>query len=1204
MANELPEVAPVVQSMPTEGWFYQTSGSARRRISKNKGTELNGIFDVAGVPGHTHNSSAVVSIDANYSTYRSTDVTVPAGVWSYDALALPAGLLMDSEEPDHKDERYDRCIEKCVGYITLFPENCTGHIREPTRSISEIRTLVAPKSRLDTLTYTEQRGGWRVPLDEDDHKEETSRDELISAFPDVYIDVRPLTLVEPATLILEVSPASLYLETAVFRYRIVDAGTRGFIGYTSASDQALRQAQATRAAAAAAGDAGPLATAEALVASATAARAASWDGTLRFVWDYDSRSYKMQSALSVILNDVREVSRIDAAEIAPIYDYDPQNEAGGNNADGVPQAAGMQAGHATRITVTFGILETTPAFDGFCWLGNMNNEEALNYAARNTGLALAPRFDVEVIGVQVNQGPFKWIGMPAYRIPVGSAYAHPCSDILQENFGDGNHGDLQYNYWDKFDAFTQDATAADVPFDGFLRYQWRSAEAFRNHAATVAALVIAVANLQQAPNDADLQALEQQAAALELVMRARVGNEAFNLTARAAGTNGCMFYPRTGGILRQLTAAHYDPQPNFNEDAVHQYVAALAGGDLDDDVLITPGIEVSNRHKFLANAAVTDAAQCPPLIYNDDGTIHSAGPFAERPFSPFGDMVGPISFTLKSTTSFTFPAIPFAGVPAALAPFVSDRFCVVPMTPLFYKISGPIAEGGIGDFSGDDLFLSKLVNGVRSFVPKVICNCSALVGDQLQLRYDLSDVMQTEQGYRFTGAATTEVPGAMVLDNHFWIRGWSFWVHPDDLEKSNFDAAAAVAGNLPAEGAQAMRNTFKANFATGNKFVVPAGTWFTENQFGGACLKIYDYVFALPLEDFGGLYFETVNASANNAHGHHGRKVCFFAHKATHAKDLRPRSEIIYDAAGGAGTAFVDGRIQTGAGAGMLCYVWDQHAGAAAPNAGGHNVVRRATHAEIAGEILQDLNMYILGPDWYRTHIGNDPYGAVRNDSMRTGAVFQSIKRISQHVCAPLVNPNLRIGAQAPLNYDSRHLPPELRDFRLQLQDIDWSRLQAGKVTLNDPGVVDALQFYVDLIKDGSTPAATSLTETFFRDTAQLFGQGRSAMWIGLSWLNTPWGVNEDVRWTGVPMPMRSPRSIASRAFCSTPLRRLMRSLAIPVSSRYRLIRLTIPQLPSSCGPVLSVSLASPARVTPCGYVPLASDPETRLPGLSSNPWL
>ena len=72
--------------------------------------------------------------------------------------------------------------------------------------------------------------------------------------------------------------------------------------------------------------------------------------------------------------------------------------------------------------------------------------------------------------------------------------------------------------------------------------------------------------------------------------------------------------------------------------------------------------------------------------------------------------------------------------------------------------------------------------------------------------------------------------------------------------------------------------------------------------------------------------------------------------------------------------------------------------------------------------------MYILGPEWYRTHIGNDPYATIRADSLRLGAVFQSIKRISQHVCAPVINPNLRIGASAPLNHDTRHLPPELRD--------------------------------------------------------------------------------------------------------------------------------------------------------------------------------
>ena len=90
------------------------------------------------------------------------NITVPANVYEGE-LQFPAGLLTDSEEPDNADERYDRAIERCVGYISLFPENCTGHIREPTRSISEIRTLVAPKSRLETLTYNDEMGGVAHP---------------------------------------------------------------------------------------------------------------------------------------------------------------------------------------------------------------------------------------------------------------------------------------------------------------------------------------------------------------------------------------------------------------------------------------------------------------------------------------------------------------------------------------------------------------------------------------------------------------------------------------------------------------------------------------------------------------------------------------------------------------------------------------------------------------------------------------------------------------------------------------------------------------------------------------------------------------------------------------------------------------------------------------------------------------------------------
>ena len=153
MANVLPSVG----SMPVTGWICQTSGSARKRITKNTSSfkqgnlDIEGTFDVQGVPGHTHNASAVVSIDANYSRYRDAAIQVPAAVWAAGE-GLPAGMLTDSVPPDNEGERYDRAIERCVGYTALFPENCTGHIREPTRSIGEVRTLVAPKSRLDTLT--------------------------------------------------------------------------------------------------------------------------------------------------------------------------------------------------------------------------------------------------------------------------------------------------------------------------------------------------------------------------------------------------------------------------------------------------------------------------------------------------------------------------------------------------------------------------------------------------------------------------------------------------------------------------------------------------------------------------------------------------------------------------------------------------------------------------------------------------------------------------------------------------------------------------------------------------------------------------------------------------------------------------------------------------------------------------------------------
>ena len=60
MAQLRPEVRPLVSSMPVDGFGLQTGGSARRRVVPFD-TAMNS-YKVTGVPGHTHNASAVCSV--------------------------------------------------------------------------------------------------------------------------------------------------------------------------------------------------------------------------------------------------------------------------------------------------------------------------------------------------------------------------------------------------------------------------------------------------------------------------------------------------------------------------------------------------------------------------------------------------------------------------------------------------------------------------------------------------------------------------------------------------------------------------------------------------------------------------------------------------------------------------------------------------------------------------------------------------------------------------------------------------------------------------------------------------------------------------------------------------------------------------------------------------------------------------------------
>ena len=307
MANELPEVTPVITNMPTEGWFCKTSGSARRRITANQGSSAQPVFKVTGVPGHSHNASAVIEVDADYTRYRDGPAAIGAEleVFGDQLILFPAGQLLDSVLPHNAAVRFDRCIERCVKSIELRPENCTGNITEPTRAMSEVRTLTASKARLATLTYVEETQGWKIPQGADDEQNpQREYAPLVSNFPDIFVDMLPLngllghptSNANPGGQPSPFPPYPMYIEDLAPG---VAAVNRRYVTIRATNDD--------------------------------------WDGTIRFRWDSSTRGYYSEETTVIITHAVSQ-------------------EAGGGNAtiyDGGLNEA--------KLAITFPSMATTPA---------------------------------------------------------------------------------------------------------------------------------------------------------------------------------------------------------------------------------------------------------------------------------------------------------------------------------------------------------------------------------------------------------------------------------------------------------------------------------------------------------------------------------------------------------------------------------------------------------------------------------------------------------------------------------------------------------------------------------------------------------------------------------------------------------------------------------------------------------------------------
>ena len=155
------DVRPVVRNMRPDGYVLQTGGSATRKVIEMEGNQARPLFRVTGVPRHTHNASALLQVEAKHinPTASETSTISFAGEFSEEKTEIAPGDYVDQAAltPEEVDARFKRSIEWGIGRIELQPENSRNKISEPTRAISEIRTLVCPREIRESSTFVETK---------------------------------------------------------------------------------------------------------------------------------------------------------------------------------------------------------------------------------------------------------------------------------------------------------------------------------------------------------------------------------------------------------------------------------------------------------------------------------------------------------------------------------------------------------------------------------------------------------------------------------------------------------------------------------------------------------------------------------------------------------------------------------------------------------------------------------------------------------------------------------------------------------------------------------------------------------------------------------------------------------------------------------------------------------------------------------------
>lgn len=1015
MSQVQSEVRPNVARMPISGFALQTGGSARRRIIKplNKQAPTDSFpiqneYRVSGVPGHTHNSSAVASVMVDLSRTRGNAITFTG--WS--AKHLPDITMLgtdpgDSEQVADEDIRFDRALERGIGEICLRPENCHHEIREPVRSIAEIRTLVAPDDRLQTLTYVEEVGGFI-------NKDKTS---YISEFPDVYIDLLGYRTIAPER----------------------DAGGAGG-GYTNTPGRTPLRLGLT--------DVRDIGTETEIVilrpvdnsvgffndgsAGAAADASKNWYGIVQFQWQPDERLYRSEP-FDVTFRTVHEVQ---------------------NN-----RAAGAVDEVAKTLDVHFPAIKTTQAENGYCFLMNpsINNTQAMKSAEKVKGPQFRPKIPIDVFSsTAAVGGSFQFEGDCAYRIKTGGTHVFPgfVADDDEKNPVDSYFEQIYNMRPSRLAKHYEDTNVENIAADG--AGFWGANTTIFDDAATLYGSYFDMFNTvgmkrypQVFPRNSQVGAsfegvlsaiapvrCNQQIHASMLLSAAGGGGygTSRNLIARAllamsAGAPDAE-WPKTSfgnpafSAPLRIDFEETDVKKRFDEHLVRpskfkDIVAQIDSTDVDSYWYWRENILPTITSKAL------NVAQAANLRIPDSRTW-----FKDRPF-------------LKKMFISGLGLAEYTPVGTADASFFKNRMITVPAQLEFYyngEDFNAFTYQSVNDADGiHDFELSRVVppNFKLSKRFYILGDAEAdLAGLRFGLTVDTASIFAVDKISNHTPSKPIHIVDVRFPDDkrndaqqNIGLFKEGFGVgNIIDLGSHCIKAAAAAAFDECQLADIRLPVIFSARNST--KYLGAVELWVQNLHFS------FDGNRTMFL---GTNFYGTQNGLTN------GADTCYYFH----TKDCRVQvcTTTGFTATDPTHTCLVTVIERVFRSDGTVCAAANMQMGD--KGQGQLNVFGNAAgHQDHVG-------LCYFGRDAQETWFGNPSgtneavtiFDAKLLESSELGPVLQSKKRISQHLCAPVLNPNMRIGCTAPLNFETGHLPPELRDFRLELRDVDFSFLP-GKVNL------------------------------------------------------------------------------------------------------------------------------------------------------------